>query len=370
MWAVRQTIYTVIAIVATAAHARGQEIVWQPSLDAARQLASQSNRLVLLHFWGPNCRPCMQLEKEVFSRPDVAKALDADFVMAKLNVEESPATARAYGVSSIPADVIVSPSGQLVAQLQSPPTAAQYTAQLSRVANGYRELTGQAPAKVARAENAANAPGSDRPTISISPSFDGPNPPAPAVPSQSVYSNERYAEYYQRQATMAANRGPRPGAAPSFAPPGGPPAAPVQLTQGAMPGPPQQAAGGFRPPAPSVPNNAPPMALDGFCPVTLLERRAWVPGNPAHGVVHRGHTYLFAGPEEAQRFFASPDRYCPILSGNDSVLALDNQMMVPGRREFGVFVDNRVYLFANEESLQRFQQNPNRYAAEALQAMR
>ena len=78
--------------------------------------------------------------------------------------------------------------------------------------------------------------------------------------------------------------------------------------------------------------------------MTLSERKAWTAGNVAHGVVHRGQTYLFAGPEEAQKFLANPDAYAQVLSGIDPVLALDNQVNVPGRREFGVFSGNRVYL--------------------------
>jgi YHS domain-containing protein len=42
--------------------------------------------------------------------------------------------------------------------------------------------------------------------------------------------------------------------------------------------------------------------------------------------------------------------------------------MVPGRREYGVYSDNRVYLFATEDSRRRFEQSPQRYTAEALQA--
>jgi len=133
---------------------------------------------------------------------------------------------------------------------------------------------------------------------------------------------------------------------------------------------PGAAAVASQPAGPALPPGAPPLALEGFCPVTLLERRAWTTGNVAHGVVHRGQTYLFAGPEEAQKFLANPDAYAPVLSGLDPVLALDNQVNVPGRREFGVFSGNRVYLFSNEDSRSKFQQNPNRYAAEVLQAMR
>ena len=82
----------------------------------------------------------MQLEKEVFSRPEVGRALEANFVPVKLNVDEAPATARMYGVTSLPTDVILTPSGRFVAQLQSLPTANQYLAQRNRLADGHRQL--------------------------------------------------------------------------------------------------------------------------------------------------------------------------------------------------------------------------------------
>ncbi|HEX3727806.1 MAG TPA: thioredoxin family protein, partial [Pirellulales bacterium] len=300
-WFLQATI--ALAVVAASALAQDQ-IPWQPSLEAARQVAAQTNRLVCVHFWSTTCQPCMRLEKEVFSNAEVAKALEANFVMVKLNVDESPGTARVYGVSSIPADVIISPSGQLVSQVQSPPTATQYIAQLNRVVAGYRDLVGQPSTPLVHQQSPTaehEAPAAAAPTAAGSPS------------SQSVYSNERYAEYYRRQ--QAAGGVPPQGQAPQAA---GTAAAPsgIQLTQGTMNGPSQPAAARLQASAPQLPPGSPPVAIDGFCTVTLLERRAWVKGDPAHGVIHRGYVYLFAGPEEAKRFFASPDRYCPVLSGN------------------------------------------------------
>ena len=113
------------------------------------------------------------------------------------------------------------------------------------------------------------------------------------------------------------------------------------------------------------------MGLEGYCPVTLVEAKQWALGDKTWGVVHRGRTYLFLGPAEKEKFLANPDRYSPVLSGNDPVLAVDSQVAVPGRREFGVFgADGRVYLFADEGSLGRFNQNQTRYSAETIQAMR
>jgi hypothetical protein len=45
--------------------------------------------------------------------------------------------------------------------------------------------------------------------------------------------------------------------------------------------------------------------------------------------------------------------------------------VVAGRREFGVFgADRRIYLFADESSLKRFEANPTRYAVEGQQVRR
>jgi YHS domain-containing protein len=58
------------------------------------------------------------------------------------------------------------------------------------------------------------------------------------------------------------------------------------------------------------------------------------------------------------------------MSGNDPVLAIDRGQTTPGRREHGVFFENRIYLFSSEATLEEFRRNPRRYAAEVLQARR
>ncbi len=117
-----------------------------------------------------------------------------------------------------------------------------------------------------------------------------------------------------------------------------------------------------------LPPGSPPVGLDGYCSVTLSERHQWRLGDNRWGAVHRGRTYLFAGPDEQKRFMANPDLYSPVLSGDDPVLAHDQNQSVPGMRAHGVFLGNRVYLFASEETRQQFQKDIRRYAAPALQA--
>ncbi|NBV47382.1 MAG: hypothetical protein EBR86_17535, partial [Planctomycetia bacterium] len=106
-----------------------------------------------------------------------------------------------------------------------------------------------------------------------------------------------------------------------------------------------------------------PVGLDGYCPVTLLDRGVWAEGRAQWGVRHRGRTYLFAGQAEQQAFLAAPDRYAPGLSGDDPVLALDTGRQVQGQRRYGVTYQSRMYLFSSPETRATFAADPQRYTA-------
>ena len=120
-------------------------------------------------------------------------------------------------------------------------------------------------------------------------------------------------------------------------------------------------------PPPSAGN--PAMCLDGFCPVSLAEKQQWVLGDRRWGAIHRGRTYLFTGPDEQRRFFGDPDRYAPVISGNDIIQAIERGQTVPGIREHGVSFNGHVFLFADEASLEKFSKNPAYYANQALEAI-
>ncbi len=105
----------------------------------------------------------------------------------------------------------------------------------------------------------------------------------------------------------------------------------------------------------------PPIALDGNCPVTLVDQERWKKGDTRWQVQHDEQTFLFAGPAERETFLASPKRYAPSFAGRDIVLAKERSEDVAGKRQHGLRYRDQLLLFSSEDTLQRFWDDPQRY---------
>jgi thiol-disulfide isomerase/thioredoxin/YHS domain-containing protein len=386
-----------------------QTVSWEPTLEEAQRVAAQSNRLVMVQFWAPWCTHCRRMEAEAFTDASVAAELKADYVPIRVNADYFPATAKRYGVTGLPTTVILSPQGQLLDTIRGRMGAGQFASRLTRVAadaKGGTPVYAQIPPatipppgrRVAAAPvppGPPQSPGSgpapsiadtqprdavvtaDHPAPTDSPQTPpravvsaGPStgpPPPSMVPAEPAYGRD----YPQPPAPPA-------GLPPTPAPPNavyGPRDGQTDRVATGGPAPVGQASPPAAPSLRSVPNPStqggnPPLGLDGFCPVSLCEKQRWLPGDSRWGAIHRGRTYLFAGPDEQRRFFQDPDRYAPAVSGTDIVLAAEQGQAVPGTREHGVFYHDRIYLFTSEETLSRFAENPARYANQAIEAFR
>ena len=182
-------------------------------------MASQTNRLVLVHFWAEWCKPCAEMEREVFSRQNVVAAIEAGFVPVKVNVDHFPAKVRQYGVSIIPTDVILTPDGQLVDKLIGSVDASQYVARLNQItqSRGGQAETGYARQKVGQpATPAYQQPATPAYGQPAAPAYNQPTTPAYGQPATPAYqqplaggghqtpgnqspapsSNNRYPNYY------------------------------------------------------------------------------------------------------------------------------------------------------------------------------
>ena len=212
------------------------------------------------------------------------------------------------------------------------------------------------PPQPAAAAGAATPAGTASAVAAVPPPAETPtDKPASSATSSFIQALQKPFTFWQSS--------PSAGAAPA-PPPTMPPARP-QLFGGApaTPASPAQTAVTAARPVEMDPYGSMPLGLEGFCPVTLLEKGAWTEGRPQWGARHRGRTYLFAGQTEQQAFLANPDRYAPALSGDDPVLAFESGTCMPGQRRFGVTYQSRMYLFSSPETRAAFAADPGRYAS-------
>lgn len=350
----------------TQALAQSEGMPWRTDFQAARAEAQQSGKLLLVHFWTESCGPCKLLEARVFAQPQVAVAISNEYIPVKVNANESPEIAQAYGVTRVPTDVIVTAQGQLVHSFVSPATPMEYVGLTTQVASAYRSQAGSA---YAAAVAAAPAPAS---------TFADNKPTTPTAPQQQASPNAAFAAYaasMQPQTPPAASNPyatqtqptvQQQAAAPTQAPVQQQPAPQQQMNPAAMVAQTQPQAqpqaSVVASAAPQLPPGSPALGFEGFCPVTMKNEWRWAKGDVRWGAIHQGRTYLFASAEAQKTFLTNPDAFSPVLSGSDPVAAVDKQQTVAGVREFAVEYEGRFYLFANEQSLEKFWSNPTAYA--------
>lgn len=105
-----------------------------------------------------------------------------------------------------------------------------------------------------------------------------------------------------------------------------------------------------------------PLALEGYCPVSLKTMNKWVKGDPSIQSVFDGHTYYFANEQGKKMFVAGPAKYVPVLGGDCVISLVKMHKRVPGNIRHATLHDGRLFLFANEQAKKMFTADPKAYA--------
>ena len=100
------------------------------------------------------------------------------------------------------------------------------------------------------------------------------------------------------------------------------------------------------------------VALEGYCPVCIVEAKKWVRGNSRHQVTHDSRTYYFPSDKEKRMFEANPAKYVPALGGDCTVCYANAGKRVPGNIRHGVFHNGRLFLLPSGREKKEFLANP------------
>ncbi|MEM9587596.1 MAG: DUF255 domain-containing protein [Planctomycetota bacterium] len=417
-----------LLMAATASVASG-EIPWQGNLRSAHAKAKSEGKLLLMHFYSDNCVWCDRLEEGAFQDPQLASAIEADFVPVKVHSGRNPKLTRMFNVTKFPTDVVVTTDGRPLEHRVSPQDPAQYVQMLAKAASSGVQTPGQPQTNrmVAQASTPSQpqaSPSQPRvnptamdlaKTSATQPMTATPSPAiaqAPAVqPSassqpagQATNPNAGFAV----PPTAGITQAPAPSTATLSMPTAQPtPSEGLELPSNVS-GTPGQLAGTrtegmtldmpqansadvpladsaneapeavasnpteavAKPPVEDM--ETPELALQGFCPVSVVsETPAWIEGDPSLGVIHLGKLYLFADRTKMETFLADPTPYTPVLNGLDVVRFFEERKIVAGKREWGMQdpIHNRMFFFADEAAMKHFEEHFERYADAAVKTM-
>jgi hypothetical protein len=85
-------------------------VFWRPDLGGGMRLAAERNQVVVVAYWSALNEDCMRMEDQVFSNPEVVKALGGT-VPVRISALTSQRFAEDYGLTVVPSFVVFGPDG-------------------------------------------------------------------------------------------------------------------------------------------------------------------------------------------------------------------------------------------------------------------
>lgn len=106
------------------------------STDAIHEMAVREGKMVFIDLFASWCPPCRTMDKQVFSRSDVAEFLHARFIPVKYDVDQPTGKAlmKKYDASGIPTYLIFTSEGELLGRITGASDAKTFMADVSRIA--------------------------------------------------------------------------------------------------------------------------------------------------------------------------------------------------------------------------------------------
>lgn len=100
------------------------------------------------------------------------------------------------------------------------------------------------------------------------------------------------------------------------------------------------------------------IALDGYDVVTYFLASAPQKGNKTYQAIYRDKRYLFASPENREKFAANPDKYLPEFDEYCGCAASEDELVQADPTVFKIR-EGKLILFENKDALSDWNENEN-----------
>lgn len=94
-------------------YASAQDNLWLSSFENAQKLSIATNKLIFIDFYASWCGPCIKMEKEAFTDPEIKKILN-NYVLLRLDFDREVALRNKYGVRAIPYIFVTDSQGHVI----------------------------------------------------------------------------------------------------------------------------------------------------------------------------------------------------------------------------------------------------------------
>ena len=91
-------------------------IAWVDNMDIAQELASDSDKKIMLFFTGTWCVPCRIMKREVFADNEVMNAMNAEIIPVMIDIDDPDVQelVRQYKVGATPLTVFTNHQGEVL----------------------------------------------------------------------------------------------------------------------------------------------------------------------------------------------------------------------------------------------------------------
>ncbi len=107
-----------------------------------------------------------------------------------------------------------------------------------------------------------------------------------------------------------------------------------------------------------------PLGMHGIDPVTFINLGNRITGSARHTATHDGVAYYFSSAQSMQAFKANPAGYLP-QNGGFCTFGVSVGKKFDGDPKYAAVIDDKLYLFLNEEIFRMFQKDESGTIAKA-----